>query len=374
MVSFAIVIPNLNQSHFLASALESLRHQSVPFELAVMDGGSSDGFHRIIEPYRDIITHVRSGPDNGQAAAIREGIEHISGDIIAWLNADDYYFPGALDKVASYFENAPELDVVYGDAIHVSPEGFFLMYFPAIQAYNAKALPGSCFICQPACFVRRRAYEKTGGIDSTLNYTMDWDLWCRLSKEGANFRYFNDVLVAVRYHPDTKTLSRDRKRYREIYVIAEKYGHRYLPLSLLGFYYFDLSAKAVRSIPENIAFLALRFLRYLKKRFFAIFCIKSETSSNLYGFRRWESRAEGRCTIQMPWYEKQDWKRLRLDVYPKNAEYRIIINDDNEVVSSAVQGYLLIDMPDIDQPYRKISIECLSSFKWKLLKFSCEFK
>lgn len=92
MLSFAIVIPNLNQSHFLPEALESLRHQTSKFELAVMDGGSVDEFDRIVQRYTDIITYLHSAPDAGQADAIQRGKYIINGDIVAWLNADDYYF------------------------------------------------------------------------------------------------------------------------------------------------------------------------------------------------------------------------------------------------------------------------------------------
>ena len=122
MLTFAIVIPNFNQSHFLPFALESLRYQSAPFKLAVMDGGSTDDFSEVVRQYTDIITFLRSASDEGQAAAIREGKDKVPGDIVAWLNADDYYFPGALDKVASCFEKDPELDVIYGNAVHVSRE------------------------------------------------------------------------------------------------------------------------------------------------------------------------------------------------------------------------------------------------------------
>jgi len=91
MLNFAIVIPNLNQSNFLPSALESIKYQSPPINLAIMDGGSTDNFIEVIEQYSDIITLTQSEPDNGQASAIKEGTEKVSGDIVAWLNADDYY-------------------------------------------------------------------------------------------------------------------------------------------------------------------------------------------------------------------------------------------------------------------------------------------
>ncbi|MBN1546371.1 MAG: glycosyltransferase, partial [Syntrophaceae bacterium] len=248
MTTFAIVIPNFNQSHFLPFALKSLRYQAVPFNLAVMDGGSTDKFQEAVEPYSDIINFLRSAPDAGQAAAIKEGMETIPGDVVAWLNADDYYFPGVLDKVAAFFDRHPEVDVVYGDAVHVTEEGFFLSYFPAIQEFHAQELTRSCFICQPACFVRRSAYHKAGGLDTALHYTMDWDLWCRLSQSGAKFHYLHTPLAAVRYYPGTKTLSGDRQRYLEIWRIERTYGKRLVPLSWIGFYLFDLSFKENKTI------------------------------------------------------------------------------------------------------------------------------
>ncbi|MBW2354289.1 MAG: glycosyltransferase, partial [Deltaproteobacteria bacterium] len=169
--TFAIVIPSLNQSRFLPWALKSLRYQSQPFNLAVMDGGSTDGFHEVVGDFSDMIAFLCSGPDSGQAGAIREGMKKVQGDVVCWLNADDYYFPGTLSRVAALFERDPGLDVVYGDAIHVTPEGFFLSYFPAIQEFDARDLTRSCFICQPACFVRCGAYEEVDGVDPSLHYT-----------------------------------------------------------------------------------------------------------------------------------------------------------------------------------------------------------
>ena len=76
-----------------------------------------------------MITHLESGPDGGQAAAIKKGKASIPGDIVAWLNADDYYFPSALKKVSSVFEKNPHVDVVYGDAVHVTADGWFFILF-----------------------------------------------------------------------------------------------------------------------------------------------------------------------------------------------------------------------------------------------------
>lgn len=373
MPNFSLAIPNLNQSHFLPFALESLRHQSVPFRLALMDGGSADNFPEVLEQYADIVSYSRSAADEGQAAAIGEGLERVSGEIVSWLNADDYYFPGALERVAACFEADPDLDVVYGDAIHVTEEGFFLSYFPPIQEFDAKDLTRTCFICQPACFVRRSAYEKVGGIDSSLVYTMDWDLWCRLAGAGAKFQYLREPLAAVRYYYGTKTLSGNRKRYMEVWRIERKYGGRLLPLSWLGLYLFDLMFKSKKTIGERTAFEFLKCLRYLKKSLIRLAGTKRNWQQTIYGFHRWGPTVEGRCTIHLPWYDKRQWKKINLQVEPVDRTFEIVINDFPTDTIRAEGNRLVIDVPVLDDPYRRISITRRDGGRWRLVRFGCEF-
>ncbi len=371
MLTFAIAIPNYNQSHFLPWALESLRHQSVPFNVALMDGGSTDNFREVTDNYSDIITCLRSGPDGGQAAAIKEGLELVSGEIVTWLNADDYYFPDILHKVSAFFENDPELDVVYGNAVHVTKDGFFLSYFPAIQEFNAKDLTHSCFICQPACFVRRTAYEGAGGINPTLQYTMDWDLWCRLSRNKAKFRCVPDLLAAVRYYPGTKTMSGDWRRYGEIWRIERRYGHRLLPSSWPGFYRFDLASKNNKVLSERVVFKILdnlrKYMRLLRTR-----KPGNARNSTLFGFLRWEPVVEEQCTIYVPWYDSRNWKRLHLRVEPSEADYRVIIDGVDARTVRAHEGFLSIKMPCLTGCLKKISMSCPGDSVWKLLSFKCD--
>ena len=327
MPEFAIVIPNFNQSHFLPWALESLRHQTVTFNLALMDGGSSDDFQVVVDAYSDMIAHLESGPDGGQSAAIKKGKASIPGDYVAWLNADDYYFPGALDKVASFFRKNPTIDVVYGDAVHVTADGSFLSYFPPIQSFNAKDLTRSCFICQPACFVRRKIYERIGGIDASLKYTMDWDLWHRLSLAGAKFHYLPELLAAVRYYPGTKTMSGNWLRYSEIWRIERKYGHRPFPFSWLGFYRYDLSFKERRNFLERSFLCLLDKLRKCKKGIRRLQPTEDQMTPTLYGFHRWEPVVETACTVHLPWYDNRQWRRLCLKMVPFDEDYIIRIDD-----------------------------------------------
>ena len=372
MLTFSIVIPNFNQSHFLPWAFESLRHQRVPFNVALMDGGSSDDFQSVAARYSHMIDHLESGPDGGQAAAIKKGKASVPGDIVAWLNADDYYFPGALDRVASVFEKNPRVDVVYGNAIHVTADGCFLSYFPPVQSFNPKDLRRSCFICQPACFVRRNAYECIGGVDASLKYTMDWDLWQRLSLAGATFQYLNEMLAAVRYYPGTKTMSGDRRRYGEIRRIEKKYGRRPIPFSWAGFYRYDLFFKKERNFHENAALFLLDRLRGAKKKIKSFQRSKSYMAQTLYGFHRWNPVVEKSCTIHLPWYDKRQWRNLSLAVKPCGEDYIIGVNDEICNYAISKTGCLVVDVPHITEPYRKISISRLEMGVWQLLDFHCD--
>ena len=365
MNSFALVIPNLNQSHYLPTAIESLKHQSASFNLALMDGGSTDNFPNVLNEYAHMLAYVSSSPDGGQAAAIRKGKEIVRGDIVAWLNADDYYFPNALDKVAECFRRDPELGVVYGDAIHVKPDGSFLSYFPAIQEFSANNLTRTCFICQPACFVRRTVYNQAGGVDPSLSYTMDWDLWCRISRCGARFLYLKDVLAAVRYYPGTKTLSGNWKRYMEIWRIEHRYGKRLLPSSWFGTYLFDLLQKEKLTFIENVSKTGLNLLRKLKQR---TTVTKTET---LYGFNKWQQIVEGEANIQIPWYGKNEWSQLALKVSPRPDlnDYIVNINGNDCEIAFDDALRLVVKVPRIKSAFRNISIKCISSRFWQLNDF-----
>ncbi len=372
MPSFAVVIPNYNQSRYLGTALESLRHQPVPFQLALMDGGSTDGLGEAIGPYRDLLSCWHSGPDGGQAAAIRQGLQRIQGDVVCWLNADDYYFPGALSKVGAFLDENPGVDAVYGDAVHVTPEGFFLSYFPPIQEFDLHDLTKSCFICQPACFVRRSAYENVGGLDAALRYTLDWDLWHRLARAGARFQYLPQLLAAVRYYPETKTVSGSGRRYMEIWRIERKYGRRIYPSSWLGSFLYFSKFKPVKSFPERLLLQCLEVLRNAKRAVLGTTKHGRMLGGTLYGFHRWEPLVQGAGTIRLPWYGKSGWKHLTLGVDPPEAVYRIGIDDGQAVDLRAKGGRVRLEPPPSTGPERAITVECLERKTWKFLDLSWE--
>lgn len=367
MPTFAVVIPNYNQSHFLPHALESLRHQSSKFNTAVMDGGSRDDLDSVLEAYPDVVSYVRSEKDNGQAAAIAEGVRMVQGDIFCWLNADDYYFPGALDRVAEVFQSHPEVDVVYGDAVHVAPDGSFLSYFPAIQPFDAKTLSRSCFICQPACFVRRAAYEAAGGVNPGLQYTMDWDLWCLLASKGYRFKYIQIPLAAVRCYPGTKTHSGAWQRYKEIWRIEKRYGRRIVPLTWPGFYRYDLAFRQSGKVRDAVLLKALDYARQIKKRVF------SEKQKTIYGFYPWQGWVNGTARIQMPWYGKLPCRQFRIQVNPRDQYYRVQFNAAApQNIKPDAEGFLTLSVPEPFSVHHVLDLRCVAQDSWELIQFAVE--
>src|SRR5262245_48917442 len=145
---FSVSIPALGQAEFLTTALSSVRRQKVPVELAVLDASPDDSVQRVLEESGATVAFGYHRRDDGQAAAIQEGWDRTTGDIVAWLCADDYYFPDTLQLVAEAFAAHPDADVVFGHAVHLSSAGAFEGYFPTTDPDPASLLRG-CSICQP---------------------------------------------------------------------------------------------------------------------------------------------------------------------------------------------------------------------------------
>ena len=125
-MKFSIVIPSYNHAAYLEDTLKSILHErdrGVDIEIILMDGGSQDGTTAIIEKYRKHLAVAISEKDNGQTDALIKGFARSTGDVMAWLNSDDYYYPGALTLIQNFFSSHPNVDVVYGDMNWVSKTG-----------------------------------------------------------------------------------------------------------------------------------------------------------------------------------------------------------------------------------------------------------
>jgi len=199
------VTPSYNQGLFLEETIRSVLLQGYPdVEYIVIDGGSTDGSVEIIRKYEPWITYWISKPDRGQSYAINEGISRTSGDVIAWLNSDDVYCPGALRQIGDYFVTSRHADLLYGDCEMIDGNGRVYDRFN-VRSGDIIQLLEENFIAQPSAFWTRRAWERVGGLDENLHYAMDYDLWLRMFLKEMSSIYLPTVLSRFRYHDTSKS-------------------------------------------------------------------------------------------------------------------------------------------------------------------------
>ena len=220
----SIVTPTYNMGHFLEETVESVLAQDYPHvEYIVIDGGSTDDTLRILESNRNRLKFY-SERDRGTADAINRGFARSQGDVFAYLNADDTYLPGAISAAVEALNSNPEAGAVYGNANWVDEAGDLLAPYPA-RSYDPALLQTECFICQPAAFLRRDAFELAGRMDIHLQYSYDYELWIRLSRLFP-MRKINAVLATSRMHHGNKTVGQRKRMLQEnLRVLRSHYGY-----------------------------------------------------------------------------------------------------------------------------------------------------
>jgi len=294
--------------------------------------------------------------DDGQARAIQTGWDALGADIYGWLNADDRLMPGALAKVAEAFAANPEVDVVYGHALLIDGHGGFLSYFPTITR-GLDRLPVSNVICQPACFIRRRALTRIGGLDPRLHYVMDWDLWLRAHEAGSKFLFLDQVLAVVIDHPESKTNKGGEQRYAEIAACLRTYvGGRKSLASMLRH-------RGSHAHRQN------RHLRSLLLRGSALLLDPSGRGSRgngIGGIRLSDRRVTGACRVPLPWYEPGPATRLLVAARPF-GDYRVRCNGSNLTVRGDKSGACFsVDLPPAPERLYDVEIMCAER-TWRLL-------
>jgi glycosyltransferase involved in cell wall biosynthesis len=224
-VSF--VIPTRNQAAFIRRCIDSCLAQALPdSEVWVMDGASTDGTQEILAGYGDRVRWV-SEKDGGQSEAVNRGVARSTGEVIAWINSDDYYaHDGVVARAVALFAADPQLQLVHGEGMMVDAAGRALCKYQSLPLPAAKLLlfSDASPLLQPATFFRRSLFLDVGGLDPSLQLTLDYDLWIRMWRRAPRTRYVRENWANATWHADAKSIRRMREQIREIAALKLRHA------------------------------------------------------------------------------------------------------------------------------------------------------
>ena len=238
----SVITPSYNTGAYIEATLKSVLMQRAAggFELEyiVVDGGSTDGTGAILERYRSTLAQLVIEPDHGPASAINKGLRRATGDVLAWLNADDCYQPGALARVADVFRRQPARALCFGRCRIVDEEGREIRR--SITRFKEIFFPFSCrpliqtinYVSQPALFFTRRAWQQAGALREDLRAAFDYELLLRLWRQGGAVHLDGAPLADFRWHPGSISGRNFEQQFREEWEAAAADAGRFAPQTL----------------------------------------------------------------------------------------------------------------------------------------------
>jgi len=242
----SIITPSFNQAQYLEETILSVLNQSYKnLEYIIIDGASTDGSVEIIKKYENKVVAWISEKDQGQTDAINKGFALAKGEIIGWLNSDDTFLPDMIEEAVQFFEDHPEMGLVYGAANYIAGSGKVIGKFPAAQTSLEKLKQGYVHIPQQAALFRKSLWDQVGPLDPTFYFAMDYDLWVRLAAV-SGIKYIPKLWANFRLHSDAKTISADDRCWPEMLRVHYRNGGSRFSWIVFKHYLRKLAAPLIR--------------------------------------------------------------------------------------------------------------------------------
>lgn len=216
----SIITPSYNRANFIEYNINSIMNQTYKnIEHIIVDGGSKDATLEILKKYESKYNMGWiSEPDNGMYDAINKGIKMAKGEIIAYLNTDDLYFPWSVEVAVNEFLNS-DADLIYGDCllIDIKKKIVSLYIQPKFNGFDSSCFGGSC-LGQPSVFLKKKMFADLGLFDINLKLLADCEYWTRIFFAGKKMKKVDEFLSIIVWHSNNLIFDRDKATKDKEYI------------------------------------------------------------------------------------------------------------------------------------------------------------
>lgn len=243
-MKISIITPSFNSSNFIEKNILSVLNQDYQnFEHLINDNNSTDDTHKILNKYKHLKTIIEK--DEGQSDALNKMLNRLSGDIVGWLNADDFYMTNIFNDIANFFKNNPKIDALYGDYNLVNKDGIQTRKIKTLK-YKSSLTPYICFIPSTTFFFRSELIKNNNiYFEKKYFYMMDKDFYCKISQKTKKIVKVNKIFANFRIHDQAKTAFNSNKKskknfYYEGIEILSNYSFIKFKKNLFGIFYYKI--------------------------------------------------------------------------------------------------------------------------------------
>jgi glycosyltransferase involved in cell wall biosynthesis len=233
----SIITPSFNQANYLEATIQSVLGQDYPrIEYIIVDGGSTDGSVDVIKKHEGRLAWWVSEQDKGQTDAINKGFNRANGEILAWLNSDDTYNPGAISAAVKFLTENPDVAMIYADCDFINEQGAVIGKFNSAQTDYGRLREGYVHIPQQTMFFRAKYWKELGPLDPSFYFAMDYDLWTRIAAH-APIKYLpGQTWANFRLHTSGKTTSADDRCWPEMLRVHYRDGGGFFSIIVAKYY------------------------------------------------------------------------------------------------------------------------------------------